>query len=169
MPHHDPIALWLGTSLGGGLAAHVAITVLYRRNYRRLRAAYVGAVADAQETGAPGALVRAQELHRQFMRATVPGWFTGLGARIRSAFVLCAIAGIAVMVAAGRLPPAVAGVALLFAIGFRRILLATALLVAIFAVTSLTSGPPDSPAATAATTTHAHPARPPAPPRPRSR
>ncbi len=169
MPHQDPIALWLGASLGAGVAAHVALTAWYRRDYRRLRSAYVGAVADAQETGAPDALVRAQELHRHFMRASLPGWFAGLGARIRSAFVLCAIAGIAVMVATGRLPPAVAGFAMLFAIGLRRILLATALLVAIFVVTSLTSSPSDRPAPAAATTAHANPARPPTPPGPRSR
>lgn len=141
MPHQDPIALWLMTSLASGLAAHVVIAVFYRRSYERLRAAYVGAVADAQETGAAGALVQAQELHRQFMRASPPSWVAGFGVHVRGAFVLCAIAGVALMIATGRLPPVVGGVALLFAIGLRRILLATALLLALFAVTSLTSGP----------------------------
>jgi hypothetical protein len=145
MPHHDPIALWLTTSVAGGLAAHVAIAAWYRRSYRRLRAAYVGAVTDAQETGAADALVRAQDLHRQFIRANPPSWLAGLGAHLRSAFVLCAIGGVALLIASGRLPPVIAGVALLFAIGLRRILLATALLLAVFAVTSLTSGPAGRP------------------------
>jgi hypothetical protein len=141
MAHQDPIALWLMTSLAAGLVAHLVIAALSRRNYRRLRAAYVGAVAEAQETGAAGALVQAQELHRQFMRASPQSWITGLGVHVRNAFVLCAIAGVALMIAMGRLPPAIVGVALLFAIGLRRILLATALLLAVFAVTSLASGP----------------------------
>jgi hypothetical protein len=141
MAHQDPIAVWLVASVAAGLAAHLAIAAFYRRGYRRLRAAYVGAVAEAQETGAAGALVEAQELHRQFMRASPPSWVTGLGAHIRTAFVLCSIACVALMIATGRLPPAIGGVALLFAIGLRRILLATAVLLAIFAVTSLTSVP----------------------------
>lgn len=141
MAHQDPIALWLMTSFAAGLIAHLVIAAFYRRNYCRLRAAYVGAVAEAQATGAAGALVEAQELHRQFMRASPPSWVTGLGVHIRSAFVLCAIAGVGLMIATGRLPPAIGGVALLFAIGLRRILLATALLLAVFAVTSLTTGP----------------------------
>ncbi len=141
MQHRDPIALWLVTSLASGLAAHVVIAVFYRRSYERLRTAYVGAVANAQETGAAGALVRAQELHRPFMRASPPSWLSGVGVHLRAAFVLCAIAGVSLMIATGRLPPIVAGVALLFAIGLRRILLAVALLLALFAVTSLTSGP----------------------------
>jgi hypothetical protein len=141
MPDHDPIALWLTTSVAGGLAAHVAITVWYRRSYRRLRAAYVGAVTEAQETGAADTLARAQELHRQFVRSNPPSWLAGLGAHLRSAFAICAVGGVAVMTATGRLPPVFAGVALLFAIGLRRILLGTALLLAVFAATSLTSGP----------------------------
>jgi hypothetical protein len=158
MPHHDPIAVWFATSIAVGLAAHVAITAWHRRSYRRVRAAYVGAVTDAQETGAPTTLVRAQELHRKFIRASPPTWLAGLGAHLRSAFVLCAIGGVALMVATGRLPPVIAGVALLFAIGLRRVLLGTALLLALLAVTSQTYGPAarpepssSSPAAHAAT------------------
>jgi hypothetical protein len=164
MPHHDPIALWLTTTVAGGLAVHFAIAAWYRRSYRRLRAAYVGALTDAQDTGAADALVRAQELHRQLIRANPPSWLAGLGAHLRSAFVLCAIGGVALLLATGRLPPVIAGVALLFAIGLRRILLATALLLVVFAVTSLTSGPAARPeptsssrAAHAATSRRAQP------------
>lgn len=137
----DPIALWLGASLTTGVAAHIAFAARNRRAYRRLREAYVAAVADAQETGAAGALVRAQELHREFMRAMPPGWLTGLGARLKVALVVCAASGVAVLVATGRAPPILGGVALLFAIGLRRILLATALLVALFVASSMVSPP----------------------------
>src|SRR5512135_2393899 len=84
MLDHDPIALWVATSAAGGFAAHLVIAAWYRRTYRRLRDAYVGAVADAQETGEAHALVRAQELHRQFMRASPPSWLSGVGVHIRA-------------------------------------------------------------------------------------
>lgn len=161
MTSSDPIALWLAASLTTGVAAHVVLAARNRRAYRRLREAYVGAVADAQETGAAGALVRAQELHREFMRAMPPGWLTGIGARLKVALVLCAAAGVAVLVATGRAPPILGGVAVLFAIGLRRILLATALLVALFVARSMVSPPaPAQPASAshpAAHRTAAHP------------
>jgi hypothetical protein len=141
MTSSDPIALWLAGSVTTSVAAHLALAAQNRRAYRRLREAYVGAVADAQETGAAGALVRAQELHREFMRAMPPGWLTGLGPRLKVALVLCAAAGVAVLVATGRAPPILGGVALLFAIGLRRILLATALLFALFVASSMVSPP----------------------------
>jgi len=143
MANSDPIGLWLAASVVVGVAAHVALAARSRRAYRRLREAYVGAVSAAQLTGAADALVRAQELHREFMRTTPPsGWLTGLGARLKAALVLCALAGVAAMVATGRLPPVVAGVAVLLAIGLRRILLATALLLALFVATSSMVSPP---------------------------
>lgn len=141
MTSSDPIGLWLAASVATGVAAHVALAVRARRSYRRLRDAYVGAVSAAQETGVADALVRAQELHREFMQTTQPGWFTGLGARLKAALVVCAVAGIAAMVGTGRLPPVVAGVAVLFAIGLRRILLATALLLTLFVATGVLSPP----------------------------
>jgi hypothetical protein len=142
MTNSDPIGLWLAASVVVGVAAHAALAARSRRAYRRLREAYVGAVSAAQHTGAADALVRAQELHREFMRTTTPpGWLTGLGARFKAALVLCAVAGIAAMVATGRLPPLVAGVAVLLAIGLRRILLATALLLALFVATNMVSPP----------------------------
>jgi hypothetical protein len=163
MTSSDPIGLWLAASAATGVAAHVALAARDRRSYRRLRDAYVGAVSAAQETGAADALVRAQELHREFMRTTAPGWLTGFGARLKAALVLCAAAGVGVMVASGRLPPVVAGVAVLLAIGLRRILLATALLVALFAATSVLSPPPPAARTSAAQiTTPRIPAKPPA-------
>lgn len=137
----DPIGLWLAASIATGVTAHVVLAAGSRRTYDRLREAYVGTVSSAQHSGDATALVRAQELHREFMRTTQPGWLTGLGARLKAALVLCAVTGIAVWVATGRLPPIVAGVAVLFAIGLRRLLLATALLLALFAATSVLSPP----------------------------
>ncbi len=142
MTNSDPIGLWLAASVVVGVAAHVALAAHSRRAYRRIREAYVGAVSAAQQTGAVDALVRAQELHREFMRTTPPpGWLTGLGARLKAALVLCAVAGVVAMVATGRLPPVVAGVAVLLAIGLRRILLATAVLLALFVATNMVSPP----------------------------
>lgn len=142
MTNSDPIGLWLAASVFVGVAAHVAFAARSRRAYRRLREAYVGAVSAAQHTVAADALVRAQELHWEFMRTTPPpGWLTGLGARLKAALVLCAVAGVAAMVAAGRLPPVVAGVVVLLAIGLRRLLLATALLLVLFVATSMVSPP----------------------------
>jgi Flp pilus assembly protein TadB len=141
MTNSDPLGLWLAASLTTGVATHVTLVARNRRAYRRLREAYVDAVAAAQETGAADALVRAQEVHREFMRAVPPGWLAGLGARLRAALVLCAAVGVAVLVAAGRAPPILGGVAVLFAIGLRRILLATALLVALFVASSMVSPP----------------------------
>jgi hypothetical protein len=142
MTSSDPVGLWLAASVVVAVAAHVALAARSRRAYRRLRETYVGAVSAAQQTGAVDALVRAQELHREFLRTTTPpGWLTGLGARLQAALVLCAVVGVAVMVATGRLPPIVTGVAVLFAIGLRRILLATALLLALFVATNMVSPP----------------------------
>lgn len=141
MTNSDPIGLWLAASAATGVVAHIALALRDRRTYRRLREAYVGAVSAAQETGSADSLVRAQELHREFMRTTPPGWLTGLGARVRAALVLCAVAGVATMIATGHLPPVVGGVAVLFAIGLRRILLATTLLLVLFAATAMLSPP----------------------------
>jgi len=142
MTNSDPIGLWLAVSVVVGIAAHVVLAARSRREYHRFREAYVAAVSAAQQTGAPDTLVRAQELHREFMRTTPPsGWFSGVGARLKAALVVCAVAGVAVMIATGRVPPIVAGVAVLFAIGLRRILLATALLLALFVATNMVSPP----------------------------
>jgi hypothetical protein len=150
MTTFDPIGLWLAASVLTGVTAHAALVVRDRRTYRRLRDAYVGTVATAQETGAADALVHAQELHREFMRATWPGWFGDLGARLKAAFVLCAVVCVGLMVATGRLPPVVAGVAVLFAVGLRRLMLTTALLLALFAATAALSPPPPADHAPAA-------------------
>lgn len=156
MTSSDPIGMWLAASTATGIAAHVALAARSRRSYLRLREAYIAAVSAAQQSGDAAALVRAQEMHREFMRTTQPGWLTGLAARLKTAILLYAVGGVAVMVGTGRLPPVVGGVAVLFAIGLRRILLATALLLALFAVTSLTSV--HSERRTAAASAPVHPA-----------
>jgi hypothetical protein len=164
MELHHLVAIWLVASLLGGLAAHAAIAAWSCRSYDRLRAAYAGAVADAQETGRPNALVRAEELHRQFMRASPPSWLAGFGAHLKAASVICGLVGLALMIGTGRLPPVLAGLVLLCAIGLRRILLATLLLVAVFVATSVTQGPPDQPIPRSApATTHAPPTHLPVP------
>jgi hypothetical protein len=149
MTSSDPIGLWFAASIATGIAAHMALAAQSRRTYHRLRETYVGAVSAAQQTGDAAALVRAQELHREFMRTTQPGWLTGFGARLKAALVLCAVAGVAAMVATGGLPPVGAGVAVLLAIGLRRILLATALLLAVFVATNMVSPRADRTPATA--------------------
>lgn len=159
MELHNLVALWLVASLLGGLAAHAAIAAWSRRSYERLRTAYAAAVADAQEISTPHALVRAEELHRQFMGASPPGWLAGFGAHLKAASVICGLVGLALMIGTGRLPPVLAGLVLLCAIGLRRILLATLLLLAVFVATSLTHGPTDLPTPRSApATTHAPPA-----------
>jgi len=140
MLDHDPIAFWFLMSVAGGVAAHVAAAWLYRRSYGRLRGAYVAAVAHVQRTGGdPDTLVRAQELHRQFMRARIPSWALGLGVHLRNALVVGAVIALALVTALHRIEPVLVGVVLLFAIGLRRILLVTALLLAVFAATRLSS------------------------------
>lgn len=144
MAHQDPVALWFGTSLLAGIVAHVGVAAWQRRSYARLRRDYANAVTDAQASGSAKSLVRAEELHRQFLRAVPPRWFAGLGAQFRAAFIGSGLVAIGLMVAAGRLPPVFAGLAFLFALGLRRILLGVALLLAVFVTSSLLS-PPRSP------------------------
>ena len=151
------VAFWLVASLLGSLAAHAAIAAWSRRNYARLRASYASAVADAQETSTPYALVRAEELHRQFMRASPPGWLAGFGAHLKASSLTCGLVGLALLIGTGPLPSVLAGLVLLCAIGLRRILLATLLLLAVFVATSLTHGPPDRASSTPTSATMAAP------------
>ncbi len=144
MAHQDAIALWFGTSLLAAVVAHVGVTVWRRRSYARLRRDYAAAVTDAQASASAESLVRAEELHRQFMRAVPARWFAGLGAHLRAAFIISGLVAAGLMVVAGRLPPVFAGLALLLAVGLRRILLGVALLLAVFVASSLLA-PPWSP------------------------
>jgi hypothetical protein len=124
--------------------------LLYRRSYGRLRGAYVAAVAHVQRTGGdPDALVRAQELHRQFMRARIPSWVFGVGVHLRNAVVISAIIGLALATALRQIEPVIVGAVLLLAIGLRRVLAIAALLLALLAATRLSSQPHDRPAPTA--------------------
>lgn len=140
---HDPLGVWLVTSLVVGLAAHIAIVLWHRRGYARLRSAYAAAVVAAQATGSAEALVRAEELHREFIQTRSPRWSASLGAHIRAGFVLCGPA-VGMMVVAGRLSPVLACLALLFVLCLRRLLLGTALLLAVFVASSLIASPGSS-------------------------
>ena len=144
MAHQDTVALWFGTSLLAGIVAHVGVAAWQRRSYVRLRRDYADAVTDAQASGTTESLVRAEELHRQFLRAVPPRWFAGFGAHFRAAFIVSGLVAIGLMVVTGRLPPVFVGLAFLFALGLRRILLGVALLLAVFVTSSLLS-PPRSP------------------------
>jgi len=74
-----------------GLGRHFAARWRHRRSYLALRGAYQDAMREVRETGGDsGALVRGQELHREFMRAYFPSWFEGFGRRLRSTAKLCA-------------------------------------------------------------------------------
>jgi len=77
----------LGRLLSGlfatGMAFHFVRRHHERRHYAALRAAYEVAVRAAQMSGAdPAAIVDLSELHREFMRASFPAWFDGIGRRL---------------------------------------------------------------------------------------
>lgn len=166
MAQQDAVALWFGTSLVAAVVAHVGATAWRRRSYARLRRDYADAVAAAQASASAESLVRADELHRQFMRAVPALWFAGIGAHFRAAFLISGLVAAGLMVATGRLPPVFAGLALLFAVGLRRILLGVALLLAVFIASNLLAPPrsPGQPTA-AALTSAPHQAGAPARPR----
>lgn len=141
MPDLNGFAIWLGTSLVGGLAAHASVVVRRRRGYSRLRHDYTVAVAEAQGAVSADAIVHAEELQRAFSRAAVPGWRAGLTTHLKAAFLVSGLLGGALLVLAGRLPPAILGLAVLLLLGLRRILVASALLLLVFVVSSLLSTP----------------------------
>lgn len=85
----------LGLIIGGvfiaGLGRHFTSRRRHRRSYVALRDAYEAAVREVRESsGDSAALVRGQELHREFMRAYYPGWFEGFGRRLRTVAKVCA-------------------------------------------------------------------------------
>lgn len=163
MIHQDAVALWFGTSLVAGIVAHVGVATWHRRSYARLRRDYAHAVTDVQESCSAESLVRAEELHRQFMRAGPPRWFAGLGAHFKAAFIISGMVAVGLMTVADRLPLVFAGLALLFALGLRRILLGAALLLAVFVASNLLSPPRSTGRAPAAALSSApHPAGAPA-------
>ena len=74
-----------------GLSGHFTSRRRHRRSYVALRDAYEEAVREVRESGGDAAaLVRGQELHREFMRAYYPGWFEGFGRRVRTMAKVCA-------------------------------------------------------------------------------
>ena len=163
MPDLNGFAIWIGTGLVGGIAAHAAVVAWRRRSYSRLRHDYTLAVAEAQGTVSADAIVHAEELQRAFARAAVPDRWDGLTSHLKSAFLVTGLVGGALLVLAGRLPPAVFGLALLLLLGLRRILVASALLLLAFVVSSLLSMPrtpdrPPAPAVSSAVNSHRGPA-----------
>ncbi len=141
MPDLNGFAIWIGTSLLGGLAAHAAVVAWTRRSYSMLRHDYTLAVAETQGAVSADAIVHAEELQRAFARAAVPGWWAGLTSHLKSAFLVSGVLGGALLVLAGRLPPAFVVLALVLLLGLRRILVASALLLLAFVVSSLLSTP----------------------------
>lgn len=138
----DPLALWLSTTLVGAVGIHVASVALNRLRYRRLRDAYADAVDDAQRTGAaPRAVVRAHELHREFMRARFPSAFSGTAGHTWAAVLVSSVLLLGAVIVTRRLPIFLLAPVLLLVIGIRRILSTTALLAAVFVFDSLTSAP----------------------------
>ncbi len=164
MPDLNGFAIWIGTSLVSGLAAHATVVAWRRRSYSRLRHDYTLAVAEAQGAASADAYVHAEELQRAFARAGVPDWWAGLTSHLKVAFLVTGLLGGALLVVAGRLPPAVLGLAFLFLLGLRRLLVASALLLVAFVVSSLLSMPPTpdhspAPAVSSAVNSHRGPAR----------
>jgi hypothetical protein len=88
---YENLEFIIGGVFAAGLARHFAARRRHRRSYLALRRAYEDAVQEVRETdGAASAVVREQELHREFMRAYFPTWLEGFGGRLRSTAKLCA-------------------------------------------------------------------------------
>jgi len=88
---YENLELVIGGVFVAGLGRHFAARWCDRRSYLALRRAYEEAVREVREAGGDAAaLVRGQELHREFMRAYFPTWFEGFGRRLRSTAKLCA-------------------------------------------------------------------------------
>jgi hypothetical protein len=93
----------LGATVGGlyaaGLLAHFVRRWVARRRYAALRAAYESAVEDVHRLGGqPAVVVRWQELQREFMRAWLPGWFSGAVPSALRMARLCALLTIAALI-----------------------------------------------------------------------
>lgn len=167
MPDLNGFAIWIGTGLVGGIAAHAAVVAWRRRSYSKLRHDYTLAVAEAQGAVSADAVVHAEELQRAFARATEPGLWAGLTSHLKAAFLVTGLLGGALLALAGRLPLAIVGLALLLLLGLRRILVASALLLLVFVVSSLLSTPRAPDHSSASVTSHAdNSRRSPAPPAP---
>ena len=88
---YENLGLIIGGVFVAGLSGHFTSRRRHRRSYVALRDAYEEAVREVRESGGDAdALVRGQELHREFMRAYYPGWFEGFGRRLRTVAKVCA-------------------------------------------------------------------------------
>lgn len=89
---YDNLVECIAAVFGAGMALHFASSWAYRSSYGRLRNAYEVAVREVQRSGShPAAVVRAHELHREFMRARPPNWAYGVGRATRRMLKLCAV------------------------------------------------------------------------------
>ena len=87
--HLEPL---VGAVFVAGISSHFLTRWRQRRRYVALRAACEDAVHVASlRAGDPVAMVRLQELHREFMRACLPGWLDGLGRRLAGTAKTCAV------------------------------------------------------------------------------
>ena len=87
--HLEPL---VGAVFVAGISCHFLTRWRQRRRYAALRAAYESAVEDVHRLGGqPAAVVRWQELQREFMRAWLPGWLDGLGRRLAGTAKTCAV------------------------------------------------------------------------------
>ena len=87
--HLEPL---MGAVFVAGISSHFLTRWRQRRRYVALRAACEDAVHVASlRAGDPVAMVRLQELHREFMRAWLPGWLDGLGRRLAGTAKTCAV------------------------------------------------------------------------------
>ena len=87
--HLEPL---VGAVFVAGISSHFLARWRQRRRYVALRAACEDAVHVASlRAGDPVAMVRLQELHREFMRAWLPGWLDGLRRRVVITAKTCAV------------------------------------------------------------------------------
>jgi hypothetical protein len=87
--HLEPL---VGAVVVAGISSHFLARWRQRRRYVALRAACEDAVHVASlRAGDPVAMVRLQELHREFMRAWLPGWLDGLGRHLAGTAKTCAV------------------------------------------------------------------------------
>ncbi len=89
---YENLEICIGGVFAAGIAEHYLSRWRHRRRYRVLRDAYERAVRRVQATDCdPTAVVRCNELERDFMRAWWLPWSFGLGARIRKMLKICAV------------------------------------------------------------------------------
>ena len=80
---YDNLGLLVAGAFTVGVTGHFTARWRHRHRYFALRDVYEGALRDARESGGDtSAVVRWQELQREFMRASLPRWLDGFGRRL---------------------------------------------------------------------------------------